>query len=668
MQKRSENAQDTPRQLKLGLPDYKILKRIAAIALPPPPFPEPKVEAQFLNQHAERTAPARQLGVIIALATWIAYAGWDLFNERTGPNPEVILSTVFPLRAAGALILFIGYIKSRSPDFTIPLYAERVISLSIITCYAILSAMIFVVPFPTSYLFYYVGLFLVMLFTFGLFSLPAKVSIKILIICFMMSFVSLPLSQISPNSNSAIVMTDPHAFLKPLSDYYFLAAVTYLASFVMAGSLIASQFEREARAAFVRERDLKLLYLDVQGKTDALIAAKDAIREYAIDDMRNKSVYLANLTHDLAQPLYGISLLVSNLNIAIKNDDRTVMNDNILSIKQLLQSTRASFKSALDHEQLESGLQTPRYSDFSISDVIDDVITTHSSSASEKGVTLRLRASHKPYPYVRSDRSMISRAISNIVSNSIKYSDMSKGDRQGVLINVVAFPSRVRIDVVDNGIGIPQSKWTEVFKPLAQLNNPERNRDKGLGLGLAIVKESIEILERHRIDMRSVESKWTRFSIEIPISDKKISPQSQISASSMLDDVAENLGDLFILYIEDDIVVRQATVGFLETLGMLVEHADSVADLESNIIHIERRPDVVISDHRLPDGKTSVDVFNICKLRWGNDINFLVVTGNSMNVDSFSDQFPGASNVMVRIKPISGDELVDAFTKMLKTL
>ena len=120
---------------------------------------------------------------------------------------------------------------------------------------------------------------------------------------------------------------------------------------------------------------------------------------------------------------------------------------------------------------------------------------------------------------VRSDRQLLARVLTNIIGNAIKYSDPSK-PKPVVVVGIVGLPNRARIDIIDNGIGIPSQHWEDVFQPFFQLGNAERDREKGLGLGLSIVKSIMQLLKEHRIDMRSTEGKGTRFSLDIPRADE----------------------------------------------------------------------------------------------------------------------------------------------------
>jgi signal transduction histidine kinase len=77
---------------------------------------------------------------------------------------------------------------------------------------------------------------------------------------------------------------------------------------------------------------------------------------------------------------------------------------------------------------------------------------------------------------------LLERALRNLIENALRYT--KKG---GILVGVRQRGERVRIDVVDTGIGIPADKKAEIFEEFYQVNNPGRDGTQGMGLGLSIV-------------------------------------------------------------------------------------------------------------------------------------------------------------------------------------
>ena len=111
---------------------------------------------------------------------------------------------------------------------------------------------------------------------------------------------------------------------------------------------------------------------------------------------------------------------------------------------------------------------------------------------------------------VRSDRRLLRRLLQNLVSNAVKYTPQGR-----VLIGCRRRQGRLRIDVYDTGLGIPQSKKRAIFKEFHRLDQGAKVA-RGLGLGLSIVERIARVLD-HKIELRSKPGQGSHFSVEAPL-------------------------------------------------------------------------------------------------------------------------------------------------------
>ena len=112
---------------------------------------------------------------------------------------------------------------------------------------------------------------------------------------------------------------------------------------------------------------------------------------------------------------------------------------------------------------------------------------------------------------VRSDPRLLEQMIRNLISNALKYTQRGR-----VLVGCRRRQGKLRIEIWDTGIGIPQSELQAIFEEYHQVDNAARQRSHGLGLGLSIVKSLGELLG-HPIRVRSLHGKGSVFSIEVPL-------------------------------------------------------------------------------------------------------------------------------------------------------
>ena len=163
-------------------------------------------------------------------------------------------------------------------------------------------------------------------------------------------------------------------------------------------------------------------------------------------------------------------------------------------------------------------------------------------------------------------------------------------------IRVLVTNANVVIEISDTGMGIPESKRQFVFEEFVQLNNPSRDRSKGLGLGLAIVKRFSELMKM-RIDLQSNVGEGTIFTLHL----------ERLYDSSGHDDSDYNASivkDLKILVVDDDATVADAITTLLRHLGCDTASCNSLSSALE--LFKKNKPDIIITDYRLGDNENGI--------------------------------------------------------------
>ena len=292
----------------------------------------------------------------------------------------------------------------------------------------------------------------------------------------------------------------------------------------------------------------------------------------------------------------------------------------LASAQTALRVARSSFNAILDISRLESGFVHAEYSAFGRRP------RGRSDCASARRPQKSGRCAADALWYGKDDRAQRPPAacqiLTNIIGNAIKYSDPSKPEAV-VVVGIAGLPNRARIDIIDNGMGIPSQHWEDVFQPFFQLGNAERDREKGLGLGLSIVKSIMQLLKEHRIDMRSTEGKGTRFSLDIPRADDvgALSTKEPVQG-----DILADVSGLYVIYVEDDALVRASMEALFQEYSILYDPFRSMPELKARLPLMERLPDLVITDQRLPDGWTAMNVIETVFAHFEAEVPVVIVT------------------------------------------
>ena len=369
---------------------------------------------------------------------------------------------------------------------------------------------------------------------------------------------------------------------------------------------------------------------------------------------KNKSKFIADAAHDLRQPIHAIGNLLEAIRIAFEKNDHTKSMELLQLAKTATSLMRSTFNSILELSRLETGLIEPKYAAIDLSSLVQDSIVTLTALALEKDVNIRFVEYPGKSYNVRTDKVLLSRVLANLISNSIKYSKRSSAK---VILRLVRFDSRCRLYILDNGIGMKAEDLTKIFQPFYQVNNPEHDREQGLGLGLSIVNATISVLDDHAIKVCSVPEKGTLFSIDLPLTAPSFELSDQII--ELRDSNEFSISGLYLIYVEDDLLVRTSTEILLREFGVLVKSYKSANELFGEIGSIERLPDLILTDHNLPNNFTSEEVILAIRNEFDEEIPAIVVSGDFIETRSRLKTFA----TVVLSKPTLPGELIRSIQK-----
>ncbi len=362
----------------------------------------------------------------------------------------------------------------------------------------------------------------------------------------------------------------------------------------------------------------------------------------------SKSRFLAAASHDLRQPLHALGLFANQLGKNTKQSEQQNLNREIkVSVKVL----STMLDALLDVSRIDSNELRISRQDFCLGDLMQTIRSEYSSLAESKDIELKVHSSNKIC--VNSDPAQLDRMIRNLVSNAIRYTDNGK-----VVVGVRWRPEQYEVQVWDTGIGMEKHQLGNIFEEFYQVDNPERDREKGVGLGLSIVNRLSTLLE-HPIKVSSESGKGSCFSILLPKSDKPVNKYTVQELNESL------LAGMIVLVIDDDTAVLRGMRRLLENWQGTVFTAQSG---EEAILILEQEgvlPDVVISDYRLRENERGDDVLVRLNEYMGTRLNSILMTGDL--------EFSISSNLRIadlRIihKPVDADQLNYELARMLYSL
>jgi len=387
------------------------------------------------------------------------------------------------------------------------------------------------------------------------------------------------------------------------------------------GYLLASRVNQ----AFVRSMELSI-------RNEQLMVAADEARQAAERAEREKTRFLAAASHDLRQPMHAISLLVGMLQPRAPEADRAVMR----RLEHSVEAMDSLFATILDLSKLDSGAVQPTVAEVPLAAILDSIELHFAPEAATKRLALRVFRSRA---VVRTDRALLERVVRNLVSNAIKYTPAGT-----VLVGCRRRGDRLLIGAWDTGVGIARADLDRIFDEFFQAAPAARDRGQGLGLSIA---QRLARLLGSKIEVASQPGRGSSFALAVPFVAYQSTPWRRHDAAP---DAEPLLAGKFILVVDDDAQVRFGTEELLRQWGC---HATGVASLEAVQATLERElrfPDAIVTDYRLGEGRTGLDVIAAVRSYTGEETAAVIVTGEE-GVDTASLGHPAIR------KPVSASEL-----------
>lgn len=220
---------------------------------------------------------------------------------------------------------------------------------------------------------------------------------------------------------------------------------------------------------------------------------------------RVRSEFLANVSHELRTPIFSIQGFIETL-IDGAIDDDEVNREFLRKAYEHSERLNVLLNDLIEISRIESGEMRMSFRYFDISEFLKNVTEEMSPLAERK--SLRITSSTDSHEVlVLGDKERLRQAISNLIDNSIKYTD--KGG--SIDVGFIELENSARVFVKDTGCGIGEEHLTRIFERFYRVDKDRSRRVGGTGLGLAIVKHIIEA-HNSKIEVESELGKGSEFS------------------------------------------------------------------------------------------------------------------------------------------------------------
>lgn len=323
-------------------------------------------------------------------------------------------------------------------------------------------------------------------------------------------------------------------------------------------------------------------------------AAVEAARFAAEADSRAKSVFFANLGHEIRTPIHGVLGMAEVLTHSGLTQDQ---NGLVAAIRGSSNHLMQLVENLLDFSRLEAGRLKLDIVSFDLRGAVDLALQPLRKQAQEKGLAFHCEIAPVVPQCIRADPVRFNQILAEVAGNAVKFTEQGRID---IKVSVVRHPgdaATLHFSVTDSGIGISPDVQAHVFEAFIQAESGAARKYGGTGLGLNLSKTLVELMGGN-IQLMSTADAGSVFHYTLQVGVVDVADYRAAAGAPVPDTSALPPG-VKVLVVDDNAVNRQVAKGLLQALKCDV---DVVVDgMQAVAASAAKSYDAVLMDCFMPE-------------------------------------------------------------------
>jgi diguanylate cyclase (GGDEF)-like protein len=278
----------------------------------------------------------------------------------------------------------------------------------------------------------------------------------------------------------------------------------------------AEEGEETVRADLNGPKEIMIMGMAFNTMMEVLEERQQALkraRDSALISASAKAEFAANVSHEIRTPMNGVLGMIELL----QGTDLTEKQREYVEMARKSAETQlVLIEDILDFSRMDSGKLKPNPVEFSVAELLDEVIQISFGQARKKNIDLGFLVEQNVPTALRGEPTRIRQVLTNLVSNAIKFTHEGEIAIKVRLAKPVGDRVLIRFEVKDTGVGIPEEARQRIFEPFAQVDGSTTRKYRGVGLGLAICRQVVDFLGGE-IGVESVLDEGSTFWFELPM-------------------------------------------------------------------------------------------------------------------------------------------------------